>query len=303
MAALLWRNKKMIHQLLEKEEEEILSPFKLGWRSFKRDKMGIIGTAMVVILLGVSLFGNYLAPYDPLKMIYEESFEGPSAKHFLGTDRFGRDQLSRVIAGTRTSMIVSFGAVAIAMILGTLIGLISGYFGGRVDSVIMRLLDVIFAFPTILLTLAAVAAFGPSLINLLTIVGVIFSSRFARVVRGSVLSVKEKDFIEGVRSVGAHDTSIMLKFILPNVLSPVIVQATFNLSTAIMVEAGLSFLGLGTQPPTPSWGQMLNESREFMELAPWLAVFPGLAIIFAVLAFNFLGDALRDALDPRLSQR
>jgi peptide/nickel transport system permease protein len=303
MAALLWRNKKMIHQLLEKEEEEILSPFKLGWRSFKRDKMGIIGTAMVVILLGVSLFGNYLAPYDPLKMIYEESFEGPSAKHLLGTDRFGRDQLSRVIAGTRTSMIVSFGAVAIAMILGTLIGLISGYFGGRVDSVIMRLLDVIFAFPTILLALAAIAAFGPSLINLLTIVGVIFSSRFARIVRGSVLSVKEKDFIEGVRSVGAHDTSIMLKFILPNVLSPVIVQATFNLSTAIMVEAGLSFLGLGTQPPTPSWGQMLNESREFMELAPWLAVFPGLAIIFAVLAFNFLGDALRDALDPRLSQR
>jgi peptide/nickel transport system permease protein len=293
----------MIHQLLEKEEEEILSPFKLGWRSFKRDKMGIIGTAMVVILLGVSLFGNYLAPYDPLTMIYEESFEGPSAKHLLGTDRFGRDQLSRVIAGTRTSMIVSFGAVAIAMILGTLIGLISGYFGGRVDSVIMRLLDVIFAFPTILLALAAVAAFGPSLINLLTIVGVIFSSRFARVVRGSVLSVKEKDFIEGVRSVGAHDTSIMFKFILPNVLSPVIVQATFNLSTAIMVEAALSFLGLGTQPPTPSWGQMLNESREFMELAPWLAVFPGLAIIFAVLAFNFLGDALRDALDPRLSQR
>lgn len=302
MPALLWSNKK-IHRLLEKEEEEVLSPFKLGWRSFKRDKMGIIGTAMVVILLGVSLFGNHFAPYDPLKMIYEESFQGPSAKHFLGTDRFGRDQLSRVIAGTRTSMIVSFGAVAIAMILGTLIGLISGYFGGRVDSVIMRLLDVIFAFPTILLALAAVAAFGPSLVNLLIIVGVIFSSRFARVVRGSVLSVKEKDFVEGVRSVGAHDTSIMFKFILPNVLSPVIVQATFNLSTAIMVEAGLSFLGLGTQPPTPSWGQMLNESREFMELAPWLAVFPGLAIIFAVLAFNFLGDALRDALDPRLSQR
>jgi peptide/nickel transport system permease protein len=302
MPALLWSNKK-IHSLREKEEEQILSPFKLGWRSFKRDKMGIIGTAMVVILLGVSLFGTHFAPYDPLKMTYEESFQGPSAKHFLGTDRFGRDQLSRVIAGTRTSMIVSFGAVAIAMILGTFIGLISGYFGGRVDSVIMRVLDVIFAFPTILLALAAVAAFGPSLVNLLTIVGVIFSARFARVVRGSVLSVKEKDFIEGVRSVGAQDTSIMLKFILPNVLSPVIVQATFNLSTAIMVEAGLSFLGLGTQPPTPSWGQMLNESREFMELAPWLAVFPGLAIIFAVLAFNFLGDALRDALDPRLSQR
>jgi peptide/nickel transport system permease protein len=165
------------------------------------------------------------------------------------------------------------------------------------------MLDVIFAFPTILLALAAVAAFGPNMLNLILIMGAIFSTRFARIVRGSVLSVKEKDFIEGVRSVGARDTSIMAKFVLPNVLSPIIVQATFNLSTAIMVEAGLSFLGLGTQPPRPSWGQMLNEARSFMEFAPWLAIFPGLAIIFAVLAFNFFGDGLRDALDPRLSQR
>jgi len=299
----LLRRKDRTHHPDAKEEEEILSPFKLGWRSFKRDKMGMVGAALVVMLLGVSLFGNHLTPYDPLKMIYEESFQGPSVKHFLGTDRFGRDQLSRLIAGARTSMIVSFGAVAIAMILGVTIGLISGYSGGRTDSVIMRLLDVIFAFPTILLALASVAAFGPDLINLLIIIGVIFSARFARIVRGSVLSVKEKDFVEGARSVGARDASIMFKFILPNVLSPIIVQATFNLSTAIMIEAGLSFLGLGTQPPRPSWGQMLNESRAFMELAPWLAVFPGLAIIFAVLAFNFLGDGLRDALDPRLSQR
>lgn len=297
------RRKNRTHHPDAKEEEEILSPFKLGWRSFKRDKMGMVGAVMVVMLLSVSLFGNCFTPYNPLKMIYEESFQGPSVKHFLGTDRFGRDQLSRLIAGARTSMIVSFGAVAIAMILGVIVGLISGYFGGRTDSVIMRLLDVIFAFPTILLALAAVAAFGPDFINLLIIIGVIFSARFARVVRGSVLSVKEKDFIEGVRSVGARDASIMFKFILPNVLSPIIVQATFNLSTAIMIEAGLSFLGLGTQPPRPSWGQMLNESRAFMEMAPWLAVFPGLAIIFAVLAFNFLGDGLRDALDPRLSQR
>jgi len=193
--------------------------------------------------------------------------------------------------------------VAIATILGIIIGMISGYFGGGIDSVIMRLLDVIFAFPTILLALTAVAAFGPNLLNLLIIIGVIYSARFARIIRGSVLSVKEKDFIEGVRSVGARDTSIMSKFILPNVLSPIIVQATFSLSHAIMTEAGLSFLGLGTQPPTPSWGGMLNEAREFMELAPWLAVFPGLAIIFAVLGFNLMGDALRDALDPRLSQR
>ena len=221
----------------------------------------------------------------------------------MGTDRFGRDQLSRIIVGAETSMVVSFGAVAISSFLGVIIGLISGYFGGRTDSIIMRLLDVIFAFPSVLLALAAVAAFGPSMVNLILIMGLIFSARFARIVRGSVLSVKEKDFIEAVRSVGAKDSTIMFKFILPNVLSPIIVQATFNLSTAIMIEAGLSFLGLGTQPPQPSWGQMLNEARAYMEQAPWLAFFPGIAIVYAVLAFNFFGDGLRDALDPRLSQR
>jgi len=287
----------------EEEKEEILSPARLSWRSFKRDKIGMLGAAMVIVLILSALFGNYFAPYDPLEMIYQDAFQAPSMKHYLGADRFGRDQLSRLIMGSQVSMTVSFGAVAIATILGIIVGMISGYFGGRTDSIIMRLLDVLFAFPTLLLALAAVAAFGPSLLNLLMIIGVIYSARFARIIRGSVLSVKEKDFIEGVRSIGARDTSIMSKFILPNVLSPIIVQATFSLSNAIMTEAGLSFLGLGTQPPRPSWGLMLNEAREFMEMAPWLAVFPGVAIIFAVLAFNFLGDALRDALDPRLSQR
>jgi peptide/nickel transport system permease protein len=282
---------------------EILSPWKLAWKRFKRDRMGMIGASMVLLLIVVAIFGKYLAPYDPLQMIYEDSLQGQSYKHLMGTDRFGRDQFSRVIAGTRSSMMVSFGAVAISILLGTTVGIISGYFGGRLDMVVMRILDVIFAFPTILLALAAVAAFGPNMLNLILIMGAIFSTRFARIVRGTVLSVKEKEFIEGVRSVGARDTSIMAKFVLPNVLSPIIVQATFNLSTAIMVEAGLSFLGLGTQPPRPSWGQMLNEARSFMEFAPWLAIFPGLAIIFAVLAFNFFGDGLRDALDPRLSQR
>jgi peptide/nickel transport system permease protein len=284
-------------------DDEILSPWRLGWRSFKRDKIGVCGAAMVLSLIVIALLGSYLTPYNPLKMAYKESFQGPSLTHIMGTDRFGRDQLSRVIAGAETSMIVSFGVVAISTFLGVIIGLISGYFGGRTDSIIMRLLDVVFAFPSVLLALAAVAAFGPSMINLILIMGLIFSARFARIVRGSVLSVKEKDFIEAVRSVGARDSTIMLKFILPNVLSPMIVQATFNLSMAIMIEAGLSFLGLGTQPPQPSWGQMLNEARAFMEQAPWLAFFPGIAIVYAVLAFNFFGDGLRDAFDPRLSQR
>ena len=295
--------KKNIQPLKYREQQEILSPFKLGWRSFKRDKIGVIGAVMVLMLLGISFFGNYFSPYDPLAMLDKQSFQYPSSKHLMGTDRLGRDLFSRLIAGSRTSMLVSFGAVAIATILGVMIGLISGYFGGWIDSVTMRLLDILFAFPSLLLALAAVAVFGPNLVNLFLIIGVVYSARFARIVRGSVLSVKEKDFIEGVRSVGARDKTIISKFILPNVLSPIIVQATYNLSTAIMIEAALSFLGLGTQPPTPSWGHMLNESRAVMEEAPWLAVFPGLAIIFAVLAFNFLGDALRDALDPRLSER
>jgi peptide/nickel transport system permease protein len=287
----------------QEPDEEILSPWRLGWRSFKRDKIGVCGALMVLSLVAVALFGTHMAPYNPLQMIYKDSFQGPSLAHVMGTDRFGRDQLSRIIAGAETSMVVSFGVVAISTFLGVIIGLISGYIGGRTDGIIMRLLDVVFAFPPVLLALAAVAAFGPSMVNLILIMGLIFAARFARIVRGSVLSVKEKDFIEAVRSVGAKDSTIMFKFILPNVLSPIIVQATFNLSTAIMIEAGLSFLGLGTQPPQPSWGQMLNEARAYMELAPWLALFPGVAIVYAVLAFNFFGDGLRDAFDPRLSQR
>ncbi len=286
-----------------KENEEILSPSKLAWRNFKRHRLGIVGCLMAIILILVSVFGNFVYPYDPLEMHPKEAFHAPCAKYWLGTDRFGRDQLSRLMYGTKISMVISFGAIAMAIVLGIFLGLISGYYGGLLDGIMMRLLDIVFAFPMLLLALILVAVLGPSLGNLLIAIGFVYHARFARIVRGSVLSVKEKEFIEGIRSVGAKDLTIMLFFILPNVLSPVIIQATFNLSTAIMLEAALSFLGLGTQPPMPSWGLMLNDSRRFMELAPWLAVFPGLAIIFAVLAFNLAGDALRDALDHRLSQR
>jgi ABC-type dipeptide/oligopeptide/nickel transport system permease subunit len=285
------------------EGEEILSPSKLAWQGFRRNTLGMAGGLLVLALLVLSAVGPYVTPYSDLEMISADAFQGPSSRHLAGTDRFGRDQLSRIVVGTRTSLVVSFGATVLAMVIGTLLGLVSGYYGGRLDNVIMRLLDIVFAFPSFLLALAMVAALGPGIGHLLVIIGVIFSARFARVVRGSVLSVKEKEYVEAGRSAGATDWQIMTRFILPNVVSPVIVQATFYLSTAIMMEAGLSFLGLGTQPPTPSWGLMLNESRSFMELAPWLAIFPGLAIVVSILAFNFLGDGLRDALDPRLFQR
>jgi peptide/nickel transport system permease protein len=283
--------------------DEILSPSKLAWRNFKRHKLGIIGAFIVLFLILVSLFGNYISPYDPLEMHTKDALKGPCAKYWLGTDRFGRDQLSRLISGTRISMIVSFGSILVAASLGVIIGLISGYYGRYVDNIIMRLLDIIFAFPMLLLALVLVAVLGPSLINVLIAIGFVQHARFARIVRGQVLSVKEKEYIEGIRSVGARGFTVISRFILPNVLSPIIVQATWGLSIAIMIEAALSFLGLGTQPPMPSWGLMLNESRRFMELAPWMTIFPGLSIMLAVLGFNLMGDALRDALDPRLSQR
>ena len=285
------------------QKDEILSPSKLAWRNFKRHKLGVIGSIMVVFLIFIAIFGNFVSPYDPLEMHTKDALQGPSAKYWLGTDRFGRDQLSRLITGTRISMLVSFGSIFVAACIGVVIGLIAGYYGGYIDNIIMRLLDIIFAFPMLLLALVMVAVLGPSLRNVLIAIGFVQHARFARIVRGQVLSVKEKEFVEGIRSVGAKGFTIIFRFILPNVISPVIVQATWGLSIAIMIEAALSFLGLGTQPPMPSWGLMLNESRRFMELAPWMTVFPGLSIMFAVLAFNLTGDALRDALDPRLSQR
>jgi peptide/nickel transport system permease protein len=287
----------------QKEKEEILSPFKLAWRNFIKRRLGVVGSSMVVLLIFVAICGSVLTPYDPLEMHPKDSLKPPCSKYLLGTDRFGRDQLSRLIYGARVSMAVSFSSIAIAIILGVSIGLISGYYGGLLDNIIMRCLDVIFAFPLILLAMVLVAMLGPSMQNLVFAISFIYSAIFARIVRGSVLSIKEKEFVEGIRSAGARDYQIIFFFVLPNILSPVIVQATFNLSLVIMIEAALSFLGLGVQPPLPSWGGMLNESRSFMELGPWLTVFPGLAIMFSVLAFNTMGDALRDALDPRLSQR
>jgi peptide/nickel transport system permease protein len=283
---------------------EPLKPSRIVLRAFLRDKAAVVGGVMVAVILLVAICSPIVAPQDPLKMTPRASLEAPSLSgYWLGTDRFGRDQFSRLIYATRTSMIVSIGSVSIAVVSGMIIGMISGYYGGRLDGLIMRCLDVIYAFPVILLALVIIAIFGPSLFNLVLTIGFIYSARVARVTRGSVMSVRQTEYIEAVRSVGARDASIMFYFVLPNVSSPVIVQATFFLSTAIQVEAGLSFLGLGTQPPTPSWGLMLNESRRFIELGPWLTIFPGLAIVVAVLAFNLLGDGLRNALDPRLMRR
>ena len=270
------------------------------WRQLWRRKTAVLGLMLAALVLLGALLAPWLAPEDPLAM-GPRRFAAPSFSAWLGTDQFGRDLLSRLLYGARVSIAVSFAAVGMATLIGGTIGLCAGYFGGRVDLFLMRGVDVLMAFPTLLLALAVVATFGGSTRNLILAVTLAYIPIFSRVVRGSALSVKQSDFVEASRALGARDGRIMLRAVLPNVLAPIIVQATFNLSTAIMIEAALSFLGLGVQPPAPSWGSMLSEARNFMELDPWLALAPGGAITLAVLGFNLFGDGLRDILDPRLA--
>jgi len=270
------------------------------WRQLWRRKTAVLGLTLATVVLLGALLAPWLAPEDPLAMS-PRRFGAPSASAWLGTDQFGRDLLSRLLYGARVSMAVSIAAVGMATLIGGAIGLCAGYFGGRVDLLLMRGVDVLMAFPTLLLALAVVATFGGNTRNLILAVTLAYIPIFARVIRGSALSVKQNDFVEASRALGARDGRIILRAVLPNVLAPIIVQATFNLSTAIMIEAALSFLGLGVQPPAPSWGGMLSEARNFMELDPWLALAPGGAITLAVLGFNLFGDGLRDILDPRLA--
>ncbi len=269
-------------------------------RQLWRRKTAVLGLGLAAVVLVGALLAPWLAPDDPLAM-GPRRFAAPSGAAWLGTDQFGRDLLSRLLYGARVSMAVAFAAVGLAMVIGGIIGLCAGYFGGRVDLVLMRGVDVLMAFPTLLLALAVVATLGGSIRNLVLAVTLAYIPIFSRVIRGSALSVKQNDFVEASRALGARDWRIIVRAVLPNVLAPIIVQATFNLSTAIMIEAALSFLGLGVQPPAPSWGSMLSEARSFMELDPWLALAPGGAITLAVLGFNLFGDGLRDILDPRLA--
>ena len=267
--------------------------------SLARTKTGAIGLTLGGLVAMGALLAPLLAPADPLAMS-PRRLGLPSAAAWLGTDQFGRDLLSRLLFGARSSLIVSLSAVTLAAGIGGTVGFVAGYFEGRLDHLLMRAVDVLMAFPTLLLALAVVATLGASVPNLIAAITLAYIPIFSRIVRGSVLSIKQNDFVQASRALGARDARIMAREILPNVLAPVVVQATFNLSTAIMIEAALSFLGLGVQPPTPSWGTMLSEARTFMELDPWLAVAPGTAITIAVLGFNLFGDGLRDALDPRL---
>jgi ABC-type dipeptide/oligopeptide/nickel transport system permease subunit len=281
------------------------SPLAQGLRRLRRNKLALVGGTIVALLVVVAAFADVLAPRSPITADQTRTFLPPSWEYPLGTDQLGRDMLSRIIHGTRISLVVGVSSVLLALFLGVPLGLIAGYHGGRTDALLMRAMDLILAFPIYLLAIILMVIFTPTagVIGAVKVTGAIAIVRipiYARLVRGSVLSIKEKEYIEACRALGVRTGSTLLRHILPNCLAPIIVTTTLGIATSIIVEATLSFLGLGTQPPTPSWGWDLKANVAFIQANAWLALFPGLAIFVTVLGFNLFGDGLRDALDPRL---
>jgi peptide/nickel transport system permease protein len=265
-----------------------------------RNRSATLGLALIALIVIVALIGPALAPYNPLIPSPLDRLKGPSSAHFFGTDSLGRDILSRVIYGSRISLAIGLISVTISLVPGTLLGLLAGYFGGKLDSLIMRLMDVLLAFPAILLAIFITAILGPSLPHTMIAVGIVYIPHYARIVRSSVLSLREQLFIQAIGHLGGSHSRIIRGHILPNSLPPIIVYATLGMGTAVLQAAALGFLGLGAQPPQPEWGAMLSEGRQYIQLAPHVAAFPGAAILFLVLGFNLFGDGLRDALDPSL---
>jgi len=263
------------------------------------NRLAAVGLVLIGLLIVTALFADQLIRYPINAQDLSVRFDAPSAAYWFGTDDLGRDVYSRVVMGSRVSLQVGAVAVGISLVAGTLIGLIAGYRGGWLDAVLMRTMDVLFSFPVILLAIALVAVIGPSLRNVMIAVGIVFTPIFARVVRGSVLSVREELHVRAVRSLGASDWRIVTRHVLPNVAGPIIVQASLSLAFAILTEAALSYIGVGVQPPEPAWGYMLSDAQRFQQQGWWLSVFPGMAIFLTVMAFNLLGDGLRDALDPK----
>lgn len=270
------------------------------FKALLRDRVGRWGLFGMILIILMAISASFLAPFNPIEMLPGMKLQPPSAIHWFGTDAMGRDIFSRILYGAQISIFVGLISVGIGAVFGFIFGVVAGYFGGIVDNIIMRVMDVLFAFPSILLALIIVAVLGTDLTNNMIAIGIVFIPIFTRTVRASVISVKGIDYVSNARSVGVKPLGIILKHVIPNTLSPFLVQITLSLSSAILTESTLSFLGLGIQPPNPSWGSMLSEARAYMELAPWTAIFPALFIIITILSFNILGDSLRDVLDPKL---
>lgn len=275
-----------------------------GWRGalarYRQARLSGVGSAIVLLALLAAITAPWISPYDPLQQNLDRSLEGPSRDHLLGTDDLGRDIAARVIYGARVSLAAGVVAVAIALLAGILLGLIAGYRGGQMDNWIMRLIDSVLSFPSLILALALAAVLGAGLRDVLIALGIVYTPTFARLARGQVLSLRHRDFVEAARLLGLRDGRILARHILPNILAPLIIQASLSVAFAILAEASLSFLGLGIQPPEPSWGSMVNAGRGYLQQDPWIVFGPGGAIFITVMGFNFVGDAVRDALDPRL---
>lgn len=267
------------------------------------NRLVLIGLLVILALIATALLAPVLAPFDPAGQKLEEGLSPPNQRHLLGQDKFGRDIFSRIIYGARISLWVGLSTALVSLCIGTAIGASAGYLGGVADEIVTRVIDILLAFPGILLALALMAVLGPSLNNVILALCAVGWVGYARLARGQVLTLKERDYVQAAKALGAGNTRIIFAHIVPNIMAPLIVEATFGMGGAIVSEAGLSFLGFGVQPPTPSWGSMLNEGRQFLLIAPHMTTFPGLAIMMVVLGFNFLGDGLRDALDPRLKGR
>jgi len=274
------------------------------WQRLVRNKMAMLGLAILIILVLAAIFADVIADYDT-KVVTQniaERLQGPSAAHWFGTDEFGRDIFARLVHGSRVSLVVGIISVSVSLIIGGSLGAFAGFYGGKVDNIIMRIMDIFLAVPSILLAITIVAALGTSLFNVMLAIGISGMPSFARIVRAAVMSVKDQEFVESSRAIGANSVTIIFREILPNCMAPIIVQATLAVAGAILSTASLSFIGLGVQPPSPEWGAMLSGGRNYLRDAIHLTLFPGLAIVITILALNLLGDGLRDALDPRLKQ-
>ena len=272
------------------------------WRRLCRNRAAIAGAGIVAVFVFLAVLAPILVPFNPVQGNLNDRLQPPGATHWLGTDELGRDLLSRILYGARVSLQIQVVAVVLALIVGVTLGSVGGYLGGHVDNVIMRAMDVLLAFPGIFLALGIIAALGPGLLNLMLAAGISSVPQFARIVRASILSLKEREFVEAALALGSGSNRIMFRHLLPNCLAPIIVQSTLRMATVLLTASGLSFLGLGVQPPTPEWGAMLSNARSYLIVAPHVATIPGVAIMIVVVGFNLFGDGLRDTLDPRLRQ-
>lgn len=302
MAEVAKNTKNTVDISMTTIEEKLTPPWKEAWQSFYKNRLAVIGLIIVVFFIILAIIAPWIAPYSFKDQLMAERMQAPSSKHWFGTDDFGRDIFSRVIYGARISLWVGFFSVLGSVVIGTLLGIVAGYYGRFVDTIISRVFDIMLAFPSILLAIAVVAILGPSLQNALIAIAVINIPNFGRLVRSKVLSVKQEEYIMAAKAIGMKDSRILFRHILPNSISPVIVQATLAIATAIIEAAALGFLGMGAQAPTPEWGKMLADSKNYITNAPWTLIFPGIAIMLTVLGFNLMGDGLRDVLDPKMKQ-